>query len=230
MKVAVMQPYLFPSPSYYQLASSVDEFVLYDDVNYISRGYINRNTLLCRGEVIRFTVPVPGASINKKIKDLSFSEDTRVVRERIRHAYCKAPFFSVVYPLLVEVLTAPDRRVAEVCRDSLYAIFSYLGVAVGRIHLSSEMKYDRSLAAADRLIDICKSMRAEYYVNSIGGLDMYKKDYFDGRGVRLSFLCSCAAPFENGEYRFLPTFSIIDCLMWCPPDTIRSKLRDYELV
>ena len=50
MKIAIMQPYLFPYIGYFQLINCVDLFVLLDDVNYIMRGYINRNTLMINGK------------------------------------------------------------------------------------------------------------------------------------------------------------------------------------
>ena len=67
MNVAVMQPYLFTYIGYFQLISASDLFLLFDDVAFIKRGYINRNTILLDGQPFRFTVPVPGASQNKMI-------------------------------------------------------------------------------------------------------------------------------------------------------------------
>ena len=44
MKVAIMQPYFMPYIGYFQLINAVDKFIIYDDVNYINRGWINRNS------------------------------------------------------------------------------------------------------------------------------------------------------------------------------------------
>lgn len=46
MKLAIMQPYFMPYIGYFQLIKAVDKFVIYDDVNYINRGWINRNNIL----------------------------------------------------------------------------------------------------------------------------------------------------------------------------------------
>lgn len=64
--IAIMQPYLFPYLGYFQLASVSDVFVLYDDVNYIKRGFISRNSILSANQIQRFVIPVPGASQLKK--------------------------------------------------------------------------------------------------------------------------------------------------------------------
>ena len=68
MRIAVMQPYLFPYIGYWQLVNSVDTFVIYDDVNFIKRGYINRNNILQNGASQLITLELIGASQNKRIK------------------------------------------------------------------------------------------------------------------------------------------------------------------
>ena len=71
MKLAVMQPYLFPYLGYWQMITFVDKFVLFDDVNYIVRGWINRNNILMNGKSHLFTLPLNGASPNKLICELT---------------------------------------------------------------------------------------------------------------------------------------------------------------
>jgi len=69
MRIAIMQPYVFPFIGYFQLISAVDKFVLYDDVNYINRGWINRNNLLVNGVPYLFSIPLKHASQNRLIND-----------------------------------------------------------------------------------------------------------------------------------------------------------------
>ena len=70
MNLAVMQPYLFPYIGYWQLIDAVDIFIIYDDVNFIKRGYINRNNILQKQKSYLFTLELIGASQNKKINDI----------------------------------------------------------------------------------------------------------------------------------------------------------------
>lgn len=72
MKIGIMQPYFMPYIGYWQLINEVDKFVLLDDVNYIMRGYINRNNILLNGEIYRFTIPVHKASQNKSVMKAEF--------------------------------------------------------------------------------------------------------------------------------------------------------------
>jgi hypothetical protein len=70
MKLAVMQPYLFPYIGYFQLINAVDKFVIYDDVNFIKQGWINRNTILVQEKRHLFTVPLINQSSFSKINEV----------------------------------------------------------------------------------------------------------------------------------------------------------------
>lgn len=70
MKIAIIQPYLFPYIGYFQLINAVDKFIMYDDVNYIQRGWINRNRILINGRAQFFTLPCSKSSQNKLINEI----------------------------------------------------------------------------------------------------------------------------------------------------------------
>ena len=57
MKLGIMQPYFFPYIGYWQLMNAVDKYVIYDDVNFIKGGWINRNRILINGKSQYFNVP-----------------------------------------------------------------------------------------------------------------------------------------------------------------------------
>ena len=94
-KVAIMQPYLFPYIGYWQLLAAVDEFVLLDDVQYINRGWINRNRILVEGRDHLFSFSVKMDSQQKKIIERFFAEDFSADRSRflrtLQCSYRKAP-------------------------------------------------------------------------------------------------------------------------------------------
>ena len=66
VKLGIMQPYFMPYIGYWQLMNAVDKYVVYDDVNFIKGGWINRNRILICGEPKYINVPMVGASPNKK--------------------------------------------------------------------------------------------------------------------------------------------------------------------
>ncbi|WP_340643645.1 WbqC family protein, partial [Phenylobacterium sp.] len=53
-----MQPYLLPYIGYFQLIAAADVFVIYDDVQYMRGGWINRNRILLNGAPHWLTLPV----------------------------------------------------------------------------------------------------------------------------------------------------------------------------
>src|ERR1035437_356071 len=74
MKLAIMQPYIFPYLGYYQLVNTVDTFVFFDDVNYIKKGWINENNILVNDAAYKFTLPVKDSSQNKRINQIELSD------------------------------------------------------------------------------------------------------------------------------------------------------------
>ena len=66
MKVGIMQPYFFPYIGYFQLMNTVDEFVIYDNIKYTKKGWINRNRILVNGKDSYITIPLKIAKIKEK--------------------------------------------------------------------------------------------------------------------------------------------------------------------
>jgi hypothetical protein len=228
MKLAVMQPYLFPYIGYFQLIYASDLFLIYDDVAYIKRGYINRNSVLTANGATRFTVPVPGASQNKLISTLGFSTDVTKTLKTIEHSYSKAPYFETVFPLVRQILEHEDRSIASVCMKSYEIIFTHLGLEK-KFKKTSELDYDRTELARDRLIALCHKFEADCYINAPGGRSLYAKSDFAEHGVELKFIDSLPLEYRQGDGEFVPNLSIIDVLMHCPPEEVVSLIAQYEL-
>lgn len=228
MKLAVMQPYLFPYIGYFQLIYAVDLFLIYDDVSFIKRGYINRNRVLSENGVIRLTVPVPGASQNKLISSLAFSKDITKVLKSIEHSYSKAPYFAAVFPIIREILEYEDRLIAPLCQMSYQTIFSYLGIEK-HFQKTSELDYDRTLSAQHRLVTLCHKFNADCYINMPGGKSLYAKNDFMEERVDLKFIDALPLRYSQGSRDFVPNLSIIDVLMNCGPQEVLSLLQQYEL-
>lgn len=228
MKLAVMQPYLFPYIGYFQLIYAADLFLIYDDVAYIKQGYINRNNILSSNGTIRFTVPVPGASSNKLISELKFAADVSKLLKAIEQSYSKTPYFDYVFPVIREILEFEDRSIAVVCQKSFEDIFSYLGIEK-RFKKTSELDYVRSASALDRLIALCQKFGADCYVNAPGGRKLYDKPDFEREGIELKFIDSLLVEYRQIGARFVPNLSIIDILMNCSPHNVVEQMECYDL-
>ncbi|NIC04298.1 WbqC family protein [Billgrantia bachuensis] len=227
MKLAVMQPYLFPYIGYFQLIYAADLFLIYDDIAYIKQGYINKNSILSTNGAIRFTVPVPGASSNKLISELQYSDRVKKILKTIEQSYSKAPLFEFVFPILRRSLEHKDRSIATVCQKSYEEIFSYLGIEK-RFAKTSELDYDRYASAQDRLVALCHLFGADCYLNSPGGRKLYTKSDFAKKGVDLKFVDSLPVEYSQGGTGFTPNLSIIDMLMNCSPQQVIEQMERYE--
>lgn len=232
MKIAIMQPYFFPYIGYFQLINLVDEFVVYDDVNYINRGWINRNKICVSGNEKYIQVPLNKVSQNKLIKDISVvSEDKwkQKIIKTVEFNYKKSPFFNKVITLLTEVLYSSYSSIAELNLIGIKAVVQFLNIQTHIIETSTNFS-NSSLKGQDRILDICQQQKAETYINPIGGRDLYNKELFEVNNLTLKFLNPRAVSYPQQSKTFLPFLSIIDVLMNCDVEYIHNNLlNEFEL-
>lgn len=224
-----MQPYLFPYIGYFQLINYADTFVFFDDVNYIKRGYVNRNNYIVSGNKKLITIPVLKASQNKKINQLSYTENLDFFIKTIFLNYKKSKYFDCVYPLVEKALTVPDKGIVNVCMASTKLILNYLNIDKNII-LSSDVDYSRDVDATAKIISICQTLNASHYINPIGGKNIYDKSVFESEDIKLSFLKTNFAEYKQNSEVFHPSLSILDVLMSCSKETVLNELNNFELV
>ena len=228
MNLAVMQPYLFPYIGYWQLIDAVDIFIIYDDVNFIKQGYINRNNILQKQKSHLFTLELIGASPNKKINDIKIGGNSNKLLRTIKQNYSKAPFYKDVFPVLEEILNNNQKELSRFLGFSLVKIAKYLNINTKFLY-SSDIKNDKTLNAQDRLIEMSKILNATEYINSIGGIDLYDKEVFFDNDINLSFLKTHEISYKQFNNEFIPNLSIIDILMFNSKDNIKNMLNQFQL-
>jgi len=229
MKLAIMQPYLFPYLGYFQLVGAVDEFVIYDDVNYINRGWINRNNILVQGEAQLITLELVGASQNRLINELSVGSNHPKLLKTIKQNYSKAPQFDGVFPLIEEVLGNPERNLAKYLDYGIKRISDYLGLHP-KWHTSSALQKAKSLHGQERILAICEELKATHYINPPGGKELYDHENFLRRSMELSFIQAQSVPYRQFGQAFVPNLSIIDVMMFNDREQCAGLLEEYDLV
>lgn len=232
MKVAVMQPYFLPYIGYWQLLHAADVFVIYDRVNYIKGGWINRNRILVNGSPSYITVPVSGASSNAIINELSINSGPnwrRKMLSTIRHSYAKAPAYEARYPLLRAVIEHPADCLTTFLHNGISRIAACLGIDT-RLVLFSEAIEQHGLHGKDRILDICRQLGATHYYNLPGGRGMYEPEEFAGQGIELRFIEPGLRPYPQTTAEFIPGLSIADIMMQNDDDNLQAQLLDYALV
>lgn len=233
MRVGIMQPYIFPYIGYWQLINAVDRFVILDDVNYIMRGYINRNSILLSGQSYRFTIPIKKASQNKLIMDtkLNFSKnDRKKILATIQNAYKKAKFYEKVMPLIEEIVNYPEDDLTTFIQFSIEKVMKYLDIQT-EILVSSKIDKNQELRAEDRILEICKRLGADTYINPSGGRDLYHQEVFEKEGIKLLFLDPRMDEirYNQNQEEFVDYLSVLDVLMFNDKHKIEEFMGAYNL-
>ena len=233
MKTAIMQPYFFPYIGYWQLIAAVDVFVVYDDVQYIKGGWINRNNILLNGAASWITLPVSSGHQQDRINQRHFVDYPHhcgKILKKLTAAYQKAPHFSEVKILFESLLAMETDNVANTLGRQLQQLAEHLGIATKFVNSSELNKADAGLAGQDRIIHICRATQADAYYNSIGGMPLYDQKAFVEAGINLRFIQPRPHIYEQFGQAFVPNLSILDALMFNSPAQIQDLLRQFELV
>ena len=230
MKLAITQPYLFPYLGYFQLIQAVDKLVVYDDVQFTRRGWINRNVILFNGNPHRFTMPVNSHRL--PICEISLPDLTYWKRKfftTIDFAYGKAPFFVQVKSLIVEVFSSPTQRLIDILMDSLHMVCDYLDIHTPFV-MAIQYYDNRQMKKETRILDICRDEGADIYINLPGGKDLYNNDFFALHKIKLHFLEYQVTPYFQKSKKFTPFLSVLDVMMFNDPAKIKNEmLYDYKL-
>ena len=225
-----MQPYLFPYIGYWQLINYVDTYVVYDDVNFIKGGWINRNYILANGKKTLLTLQLKKASPNRLINEIEVGDNQKKILKTIVQAYSKAPFFESVLPLVEEVFLLNEKNLAKFLFKTIQMVAAHLGIDT-KIILSSQIDKDNSLKGHNKVLEICSKLGSQNYVNAIGGLDLYDDKIFQHKGVSLHFLKTLDFEYPQCKNEFVKYLSIIDVLMFNPLQKISQNfLQNCKLI
>jgi hypothetical protein len=231
MKVAIMQPYMLPYLGYFQLIAAVDMFIVYDNIEYTKKGWINRNRICRNGEAVTFTVPLKGASDHLNVCERELAADFKPGKllNQIKGAYQRAPHFAQVFPLTERIVGFAENNLFRFLHHSIRATCEFLDIRT-EIRVSSSIDIDHALKKQSKVLALCRAVGGRTYVNASGGMDLYSREDFQSHGIDLKFIRS--KPFEYKQFgsAFVPMLSIIDVLMFNSIEDVRNCIsRNYEL-
>lgn len=231
--IAMMQPYLFPYLGYFQLIAHSDVFVLGDDLQYVKASWINRNRILVNGQEKLITFPLKKADPYIAIGQRWLADDFEREGERLLRtfelSYARAPQCREVLPLLASILTHPERNLARFTEHSLRVLCRHLGIETPMLR-GSEVLDTREMDKQERVIRLAQTLEGERYVNPIGGLALYCPQRFAEHGLELRFLRMGKVQYPQFKHPFVPALSIIDVLMFNPPERIAEFMGCFELI
>ncbi len=234
MKLAIMQPYLFPYIGYFQLIREVDVFVLYDDVNFRKQSWINRNRILLNGQEHLFTIPCRSISSYKKINEVEIDTSKpsyRKFQKLLEQAYTKSSNYGSTNELIQECLKRNDEKIAQLAEHSIRTVCTHLNIDTTILNSSEHFSQHTDQERTERIINICKETGANQYINAAGGQELYSKQEFSNSNIELSYLI----PNQDIVYKqantdeFVPWLSIIDVLMHNPREKVIEFTGAYQL-
>jgi len=229
--VAIMQPYFLPYLGYFQLIAAVDEFIVYDNIKYTKKGWINRNRMLSNGADVMFSLPLKNAPNRLDVVERELAPGPHRWLAQLKGAYRHAPHYAQSVPLLETIAACPDTNLFRFLHHALLQCCAHLAIDTP-IRISSGIAIDHSLAAQDKVMALCEALGARSYINPIGGTGLYAGADFAARGIDLHFLRARPLDYaQSGAAPFVPWLSIVDVLMFNPLDTVRAWVRGhYDLL
>ena len=235
MKIAIMQPYFFPYLGYYQLVNAVDEFIFFDDVHFINKGWINRNQLWGNPAAYKFSIPLKDASQNKLIKDIeldAFEKWSNKFLKTVEATYKKAIFFETTFAFLQHFFKNKNySTINELACDSVIEIAKLLQANTS---FSYAQNYDyRSkdlVTGEDKILSLCALTGANQYINAKNGEALYNRERFQSQGIQLNFINMNKVEYKQFDGpAFLSGLSIIDVMMFNSAEDIQVLLNKYSL-
>lgn len=234
MRLAVMQPYIFPYIGYFQLVNTVDKFVFYDDVNFIKQGWINRNKIWVNNKEWTFTIPLENASSFKlinctKINSRLYSIWVDKFKNTLKQNYRKSQYFESVMPIIENVIDNKFDTISELAIHSVTNVSRYLKINTEFLTSSTHFQDTVGLNRTERLIAISQKSNSHVYINPVGGEKLYSGNDFQKHNIELKFLTSKTTATLEGIPLERSNLSIIDIMMYYSPEQILQLLNKCEI-
>lgn len=230
-----MQPYFFPYIGYYALIKNTDKWIIFDEVQFIRHGWIERNRILKPNEGWQYiSVPLEKHSREVLIKDIKIrnTEDWKEkIIKQLDHYKKRAPFYTPVITLLKTVFLLQTDNITLLNAHLISESCKYIGISFNyEIYSKMNLKIEPVIEPGDWALNISKAIGATCYINPPGGIEIFDKVKFKRAGIDLKFLKIKLKDYNQQRTIFEPGLSIIDVMMFNSPDVICEMLNQYELI
>jgi hypothetical protein len=212
-RAAILQSAYIPWRGYFDLISSVDEFIFYDDVQISKGDWRNRNIIRTNNGNKWLTIPIPKKNrIHMNICDIHCSNDSwrKDHINKINDSYCKSPYYQDIIDVINPLYYMEETRLSSINEKFIRRICEYLGIST-RISWSSE--YEASAGKSQRLADLCRAVDADVYVSGPAAKDYLDIDLFRKAGIEVEwFSYESLKPYPQLHGSFEGMVSIVDLL------------------
>ncbi|MCE1254689.1 MAG: WbqC family protein [Anaerolineae bacterium] len=224
MKCVILQPSYIPWRGYFDQINRADLFVFYDDVQYDTRGWRNRNRIKTVDGSRWLSIPVNAKGAQTEhipINQIKISWNQPWNSDHLKAiqlTYAKAPFFNDLKPLLDEFYKRHDEYLADFTIDFTIALARHLGIKHTQFLRSSQLNAQGS--KTDRLVDVLLKVGADHYISGPSARDYIESEKFESQNIKLEYM-----DYHYPEYNQLyPPYdaqvSILDTLAMLGPQTL----------
>ena len=217
--VAILQSNYIPWKGYFDIIASVDEFVIYDDMQYTKNDWRNRNKIKTPKGAEWISVPV-GQDISRRIRDVEIT-DSRWQKKHwktIEANYRRAPHFDEVADWLSPLYLRENyKNLSSLNRTLIEKICNYLGI---KVKISNSWDYELSEGKTERLVDLCKQAGASHYVSGPAAKGYIDEECFLKGNVKILWFDYEGYPeYPQLWGEFSHFVSVIDLLFNCGKDS-----------
>jgi len=205
-KIAILQSNYIPWKGYFDMINMVDEFILYDEVQYTKNDWRNRNKIQTKQGVQWLTIPVRQKELSQLIKDTKI-KDKRWRKKHwstIQQTYSKAKYFKEYKDIFEELyLNSDEEYLSQINYKFIITICDILGINT-KIRWSNEFKLIEG--RTEKLLGICKDCNADVYISGLAAKDYFDEDLAQKEGVKIEWMDYSGypeykqlyEPFEHG--------------------------------
>ena len=235
MKLAIMQPYFFPYLGYYSLIKNSDKFILLDEMQFIRHGWINRNRVLKPATGWQYvTAPLTKYSAGTLIKDMMIHGDeewkSKLLRQ-LEHYKSRAPFFKDTFSVIEKSIELKTKSIVELNANILTKTCEYLNLPLDlKIFSEMNLRIGNIEQPDDWALEISKSLRANVYLNPIGGVQLFEPEKFKANDISIRFIRNNLTTYSQRRPNFENGLSIIDVMMFNDIESINNLINDVAIV
>lgn len=221
-KIAILQSNYIPWKGYFDLIAAVDEFVLYDDMQYTRRDWRNRNQIKTPQGVQWLTVPVKvkGKYLQKiRETEIDGTEWAEAHWKALAQNYRRAPHFEEVAAWLAPLYRESFTTLSQLNRRFLQAICDQLRI---RTKITDSGDYTLVDGKTERLADLCRQAGATEYISGPAARDYVEPRCFEELGIRLSWFDYAGYPeYPQLWGEFVHGVTVLDLLFNCGGESHR---------
>ncbi len=223
MRLVIMQPSYLPWLGYFDLFLKSDLFLVYDNVQFDKDGWRNRNRIKTPNGPQWLTVPVLTKGqdwpTNKEIKINNKEPWKRKHLNGLKMNYAKAPHFQEIYALFEPIYAQEWESLLDLNMACIRTMNDYLGITTP-FQFSSDLNLDLPEEKNQKLIEICKHLKADQFYEPEGGKGYIDAECFKSQGIDLTFQNFQHPVYPQLHGPFVPFLSTVDLLFNCGKESI----------